>query len=69
MTFPLFVCLYNRTQSFQLSYYPHRLEQFSALLKETFGENSRHRLFGDFLPIEQLEKGTDPAYYIHVIEK
>lgn len=51
---------------FRLSYYPHRLEAFSKLLKEVFGANTKHKIFGDFQP---LEEASHPAFYIHIIEK
>ncbi|GIY82891.1 glycine N-methyltransferase [Caerostris darwini] len=51
---------------FRLSYYPHRLESFTGVLKEVFGEDSQHEVFGDFKPLDQVE---DPAFYIHFIQK
>ena len=51
---------------FRLSYYPHLLKKFNELLKGVFGEESNHRVLGDF---EQLKEGDNPAYYIHVIQK
>ncbi|XP_064621918.1 glycine N-methyltransferase-like [Lineus longissimus] len=51
---------------FRLSYYPHRLKDFSGLLKECFGETCKHEVFGDFAPYDEKET---PAYYIHVVEK
>jgi len=56
----------NRKHKFRLSYYPHRLEHFTNLLKEIFGENANHERYGDF---EALGKIETPAYYIHVIQK
>ena len=52
---------------FRLSYYPHRLEDFSGLLKSVFGTSAKHSIYGDFQPL-----GCDrpnPAFYIHVIAK
>ena len=52
---------------FRLSYYPHRLEDFSGLLKSVFGTSAKHSIYGDFKPL-----GSDrlnPAFYIHVIAK
>ena len=51
---------------FRLSYYPHRLEAFTTLLKSVFGDNSKHSVYGDFKP---LEEEADPAFFIHVIVK
>ncbi|OXA59005.1 glycine N-methyltransferase [Folsomia candida] len=56
----------DRRNHFRLSYYPHRLESFSALLKEAFGPGVKHQVFGDFMP---LDKTKDPAFFIHVIQK
>jgi glycine N-methyltransferase len=51
---------------FRLSYYPHRLQDFTGLLHEAFGPDARHEVFADFrLP----EQESNPAFYIHVIEK
>ncbi|GBL95489.1 Glycine N-methyltransferase [Araneus ventricosus] len=51
---------------FRLSYYPHRLDSFTAILKEVFGEDTHHEVYGDFKPLEEEE---DPAFYIHFIQK
>jgi len=51
---------------FRLSYYPHKLEPFTKLLKEVFGEQSAHQVYGDFKSLDQVE---DPAFYIHFIQK
>lgn len=51
---------------FRLSYYPHRLEAFTELLKEIFGSECKHSSYGDFEPLGEVEC---PAYYIHVVEK
>jgi len=56
----------DRYSHFRLSYYPHRLEAFTTLLKSVFGDNSKHSVYGDFKP---LEDEPDPAFFIHVIEK
>lgn len=52
--------------NFRLSYYPHRVERFGSLLQETFGEGSRHTVYGDFRPLGEV---SEPAFYIHVVEK
>lgn len=51
---------------FRLSYYPHRLNAFTELLKETFGADAKHEVYGDFQPYRENET---PAYYVHVIHK
>ena len=51
---------------FRLSYYPHRKDAFTKLLKSVFGENAQHALYGDFRPLADVQ---DPAFFIHVIEK
>ena len=51
---------------FRLSYYPHTLDSFSALLKEAFGKNAKHTVYADFKP---LKEEPEPSFYIHVIEK
>ncbi len=51
---------------FRLSYYPHRLHDFTRLLMSVFGEDAKHSVYADFKPPEQE---PDPAFYIHVIEK
>ena len=57
----------GRAWKFKLSYYPHRLKDFSALLKGLFGENAKHRVFADFKP---LDEGPEcPASYMHIIKK
>lgn len=56
----------NIAESFRLSYYPHRLDEFKGLLKEAFGETCNHTVFGDFKPLEEI---PEPAFYIHLVEK
>jgi glycine N-methyltransferase len=51
---------------FRLSYYPHRLVDFKALLNGVFGSSAKHLVCGDF---KRLEVIPNPAFYIHVIEK
>ena len=51
---------------FCLSYCPLRLQTFTNLLREVFGEGARHEVFGDF---EALGKVDLPAYYVHMIWK
>ena len=70
-----------REHKFRLSYYPHRLAEFSATLRGVFGQDAPHQVLADFKPL--AGGGTDappkplaggemdapPAYYIHVIHK
>jgi len=56
----------DRRNHFRLSYYPHRLDSFSALLKESFGSNAKHEVYGDFITMDKVK---DPAFFIHVIKK
>jgi len=53
-------------ESFRLSYYPHRLDEFTGLLKDSFGADSQHAIFGDFKALDEI---PEPAFYIHLIEK
>ena len=54
------------TESFRLSYYPHRLDEFQTMLKQIFGESCKHTVFGDFKAMEEIK---NPAFYIHLVEK
>jgi len=51
---------------FRLSYFPHRVEDFSKLLKECFGAGVKHSVYGDFKPLGEIE---EPGFYIHVVQK
>lgn len=51
---------------FVLSYQPYKLTEFAALLKGVFGASATHTQYADF---KSLSEVTDPAFYIHVIEK
>jgi len=57
---------YNDCDHFRLSYYPHRVEEFSELLRNVFGSGSKHTVFADF---KSLNEEPDPSFYIHVVEK
>ena len=48
----------------RISYHPHTLEQFTELLKWTFGEDAEHQLFGDF---KINEENQNSIIYIHVM--
>ena len=51
---------------FRLSYYPHKVKDFTDLLQEVFGEKAEQKVFGDFKPIKDVK---EPAFYIHVVTK
>lgn len=51
---------------FVLSYQPYTLTAFTGLLKGVFGDDAKYTAFADFKP---LNEETDPAFYIHMIEK
>jgi glycine N-methyltransferase len=51
---------------FRLSYYPHRLAEFTGLLKDVFGSGAPHQVFGDFKALGEIDV---PAYYLHIIER
>jgi len=54
------------TSYFRLSYFPHRLRDFDALLTGVFGKDAKHETFGDFKSLDEIK---DPAFYIHIIQK
>ncbi|XP_053963981.1 glycine N-methyltransferase [Anastrepha ludens] len=56
----------NLSSDFRLSYHPHPLQNFTKILKEIFGEKSKHKLYGDFKEIHMEKR---PAFYIHLVEK
>uniref|UniRef100_K7F320 Glycine N-methyltransferase n=1 Tax=Pelodiscus sinensis TaxID=13735 RepID=K7F320_PELSI len=53
---------------FRLSYYPHRLEAFTELLKSAFQGQCQHSVLGDFQPFQPGQAHT-PCYFIHVVKK
>lgn len=53
---------------FRLSYYPHRLEAFTELLKSAFQGQCQHSVLGDFQPYQPGQAYT-PCYFIHVVKK
>jgi len=58
----------NSHHHFRLSYYPHCIDEFNALLKQVFkAPGYKHTVFGDFVPMAELS--STPAYYIHLIQK
>lgn len=56
----------NPIMKFRLSYYPHRLNAFTELLKEAFGSECKHDLLADFKNVTEV---PHPAYYIHCVQK
>lgn len=56
----------NENNEFRLSYYPHKLNRFNQILWDCFGNRMKHNIFGDF---KELHENTNPAFYIHVVEK
>ena len=56
----------NIVTMLRLSYFPHKLDNFTALLKEAFGPRAKHTVYADFKP---LHEEPEPSFYIHVIEK
>lgn len=53
---------------FRLSYYPHRLENFSGILREAFNGKVEHSVYGDFQAYVPGQT-TPPCYFIHVCKK
>jgi len=51
---------------FVLSYQPWTLADFGKLLKGIFGADAKHTTYADFYKLSEV---SDPAFYIHVIEK
>lgn len=59
--------LNGETNEFRLSYYPHLLKVFTALLDEVFENNGKnHIIYGDFKPLD--ESNDNPSYYVHIME-
>ncbi|XP_021935788.1 glycine N-methyltransferase isoform X2 [Zootermopsis nevadensis] len=59
-------CGEESVSQFRLSYYPHRLAVFWEMLRETFGTECKHTIYGDFKLLQVVD---NPHFYIHVIEK
>jgi len=57
---------YEDSNQFRLSYYPHTLDNFSGMIRDTFGTRAKHTVYADFKPLAQC---PDPSFYIHVVEK
>lgn len=56
----------DRKEHFRLSYYPHQLENFSSLLRQVFGSEAEHQIYGDFKTLDEIDC---PTYFMHVVEK
>lgn len=52
--------------NFRLSYYPHRLKDFSQMLKKIFGSGAKHEVYADF---KTLQEEPNPGFFVHVIHK
>lgn len=63
-----FNALFVLGSKFRLSYYPHRLENFKALLKEAFSGKLEHNVYGDFQTYVPGQAKA-PCYFIHVCER
>ena len=50
-----------RKHHFRLSCYPHRLAEFSNLLKGVFGEDSAHSVHGDFQTLGRVPKPAEKS--------
>lgn len=66
ITLDYIIKMNNENNEFRLCYYPHKLNVFSQILRETFGSNAMHKICGDF---KQLTENANPAFYIHIVEK
>jgi len=49
---------------FRLSYYPHRLQEFTSLLQKVCGNDMTNEVYADFKKLDEVDK---PAYYIHLV--
>uniref|UniRef100_A0A1B6CFW0 Glycine N-methyltransferase n=1 Tax=Clastoptera arizonana TaxID=38151 RepID=A0A1B6CFW0_9HEMI len=56
----------NTKCEFKLFYHPHRLHDFSKMLHDTFGKNSKETILADFKPLDEVKT---PGYYIHLVKK
>ncbi|XP_029452595.1 glycine N-methyltransferase [Rhinatrema bivittatum] len=53
---------------FRLSYYPHRLDSFTELLKNAFEGKCEHSVYGDFQTYKPDQEQV-PCYFIHVVKR
>jgi len=56
----------EKEHHFRLSYYPHRLAEFTDVLREVCGDKAHYEVYGDFKDLKDIET---PAYYIHLVKK
>ncbi|XP_058797573.1 glycine N-methyltransferase-like [Phymastichus coffea] len=56
----------EHVSEFRLSYYPHKLNDFTRIVDEAFHGKAKHTIYADFKPLDEAE---DPGFYIHVMEK
>lgn len=56
----------GKESKFRLSYYPHLLKNFNAIITDVFGEDAGHTVLADFEPLDAVK---NPAYFIHICEK
>ncbi|XP_014208981.1 glycine N-methyltransferase [Copidosoma floridanum] len=56
----------DEISEFRLSYHPHMLQDFKKLLDNVIPHQTKHEIYGDFRPLDQIQ---DPGYYVHVIQK
>jgi len=57
--------MYKDCNQFRLSYYPHRIQDFSNMVREAFGPSVKHTVYADF---KTMEEEPEPSFYIHVVE-
>ncbi|MEQ2189652.1 hypothetical protein GOODEAATRI_027452, partial [Goodea atripinnis] len=64
------ICWYmvSSLSQFRLSYYPHRLENFTELLTDAFNNNMEHTVYGDFKAYRP-DQAQAPCYFIHVCKR
>lgn len=56
----------NENNEFRLSYYRHKLNVFTQIVRDCFGPRTVHSICGNF---KQLNENSNPAFYIRVVEK
>lgn len=62
----------TQKSTFTLNYYPHRLQEFGELVKEVFGKDAKHTVYGDFEHFDHENtspsEGNPPGFFIHIIK-
>lgn len=58
--------LFCRFSEFNLTFYPHKLDDFTKMLDQAFHNRVKHDIYADFKPIDQA---PNPGFYIHVLQK